>query len=83
MLEFSKVAAPLRAAYDWYSFNVLPRIGQWVAGDAESYRYLAESIRQHPDQATLKAMMKDAGFGHTDVHNLTGAVVALHVGVRC
>jgi demethylmenaquinone methyltransferase / 2-methoxy-6-polyprenyl-1,4-benzoquinol methylase len=83
VLEFSKVAAPLRKAYDWYSFNVLPRIGQWVAGDAESYRYLAESIRQHPDQATLKAMMKDAGFGHTDVHNLTGGVVALHVGVRC
>jgi demethylmenaquinone methyltransferase/2-methoxy-6-polyprenyl-1,4-benzoquinol methylase len=83
VLEFSKVAAPMRAAYDWYSFNVLPRIGQWVAGDAESYRYLAESIRQHPDQATLKAMMKDAGFGHTDVHNLTGGVVALHVGVRC
>jgi demethylmenaquinone methyltransferase/2-methoxy-6-polyprenyl-1,4-benzoquinol methylase len=83
VLEFSKVAAPLRGAYDWYSFNVLPRIGQWVAGDAESYRYLAESIRQHPDQATLKAMMKDAGFGHTDVHNLTGGVVALHVGVRC
>ena len=83
VLEFSKVAAPLRRAYDWYSFNVLPRIGQWVAGDAESYRYLAESIRQHPDQATLKAMMKDAGFGHTDVHNLTGGVVALHVGVRC
>jgi demethylmenaquinone methyltransferase / 2-methoxy-6-polyprenyl-1,4-benzoquinol methylase len=83
VLEFSKVAAPLRGAYDWYSFNVLPRIGKWVAGDAESYRYLAESIRQHPDQATLKAMMKDAGFGHTDVHNLTGGVVALHVGVRC
>jgi demethylmenaquinone methyltransferase/2-methoxy-6-polyprenyl-1,4-benzoquinol methylase len=83
VLEFSKVAAPLAKAYDWYSFNVLPRLGQWVAGDGESYRYLAESIRMHPDQATLKAMMKTAGFGHVDVHNLAGGVVALHVGVRC
>ena len=83
VLEFSKVAAPLAKAYDWYSFNVLPRLGQWVAGDGDSYRYLAESIRMHPDQATLKAMMKAAGFGHVDVHNLTGGVVALHVGVRC
>jgi len=83
VLEFSKVAAPLAKAYDWYSFNVLPRLGQWVAGDGESYRYLAESIRMHPDQATLKAMMKTAGFGHVDVHNLSGGVVALHVGVKC
>jgi demethylmenaquinone methyltransferase/2-methoxy-6-polyprenyl-1,4-benzoquinol methylase len=83
VLEFSKVAAPLQKPYDWYSFNVLPRLGQWVSGDADSYRYLAESIRMHPDQATLKAMMKAAGFGHVDVHNLTGGVVALHVGVRC
>jgi len=83
ILEFSKVAAPLAKAYDWYSFNVLPRLGQWVAGDGDSYRYLAESIRMHPDQATLKAMMKSAGFGHVDVHNLAGGVVALHVGVRC
>jgi demethylmenaquinone methyltransferase/2-methoxy-6-polyprenyl-1,4-benzoquinol methylase len=83
VLEFSKVAPPLAKAYDWYSFNVLPRLGQWVAGDGDSYRYLAESIRVHPDQATLKAMMKAAGFGHVDVHNLTGGVVALHVGVRC
>jgi demethylmenaquinone methyltransferase / 2-methoxy-6-polyprenyl-1,4-benzoquinol methylase len=83
VLEFSKVAAPLAPAYDWYSFNVLPRLGQWVARDGDSYRYLAESIRMHPDQATLKAMMKTAGFGHVDVHNLTGGVVALHVGVRC
>ena len=75
--------APLQKPYDWYSFNVLPRVGQWVAGDAESYRYLAESIRMHPDQATLKAMMKTAGFGHVDVHNLTGGVVALHVGIKC
>ena len=83
VLEFSKVAAPLSRAYDWYSFKVLPRLGQWVAGDGDSYRYLAESIRMHPDQATLKAMMKAAGFGHVDVHNLSGGVVALHVGVRC
>ena len=83
VLEFSKVAPPLAKAYDWYSFNVLPRLGQWVAGDGDSYRYLAESIRVHPDQAALKAMMKAAGFGHVDVHNLTGGVVALHVGVRC
>jgi demethylmenaquinone methyltransferase/2-methoxy-6-polyprenyl-1,4-benzoquinol methylase len=83
VLEFSKIAAPLQKAYDWYSFKVLPRLGQFVAGDAESYRYLAESIRMHPDQATLKAMMKSAGFGHVDVHNLTGGVVALHVGIKC
>jgi demethylmenaquinone methyltransferase / 2-methoxy-6-polyprenyl-1,4-benzoquinol methylase len=83
VLEFSKVAPPLAKAYDWYSFNVLPRIGGWVAGDADSYRYLAESIRMHPGQAELKAMMKDAGFGHVDVHNLTGGVVALHVGIKC
>jgi demethylmenaquinone methyltransferase / 2-methoxy-6-polyprenyl-1,4-benzoquinol methylase len=83
VLEFSKVAAPLEKAYDWYSFKVLPRIGRWVAGDADSYRYLAESIRVHPDQAELKAMMKTAGFAHVDVHNLAAGVVALHVGIRC
>ena len=83
VLEFSKVAAPLQKPYDWYSFKVLPKLGQWVAGDADSYRYLAESIRMHPDQATLKSMMKSAGFGHVDVHNLTGGVVALHVGIKC
>jgi len=83
VLEFSKIAAPLKKAYDWYSFNVLPRVGQFVAGDAESYRYLAESIRMHPDQETLKQMMKAAGFGHVDVHNMTGGVVALHVGIKC
>jgi demethylmenaquinone methyltransferase/2-methoxy-6-polyprenyl-1,4-benzoquinol methylase len=83
VLEFSKVAQPLAKAYDWYSFNVLPRIGQWVAGDADSYRYLAESIRVHPGQAELKAMMQAAGFGHVDVHNLSAGVVALHVGIKC
>ena len=83
VLEFSRVAQPLEKFYDWYSFSVLPRLGQWVAGDADSYRYLAESIRMHPDAATLKSMMKEAGFGHVDVHTLTGGVVALHVGIRC
>jgi demethylmenaquinone methyltransferase/2-methoxy-6-polyprenyl-1,4-benzoquinol methylase len=83
VLEFSKVAPAMQKPYDWYSFNILPKLGQWVAGDAESYKYLAESIRMHPDQATLKAMMKTAGFGHVDVHNLTGGVVALHVGIKC
>ncbi len=83
VLEFSKVAPALEKAYDWYSFEVLPRLGRWVAGDAESYRYLAESIRMHPSQQELKAMMKTAGFGHVDVHNLTGGVVALHVGIKC
>ena len=83
VLEFSKVAQPLAKAYDWYSLKILPRIGQWVAGDGESYRYLAESIRMHPGQAELKAMMKSAGFGHVDVHNLSAGVVALHVGIKC
>jgi len=83
VLEFSKVAEPLRKPYDWYSFQVLPRLGQWVAGDPASYRYLAESIRVHPDQTELKAMMKAAGFGHVDVHNLAAGVVALHIGIRC
>jgi demethylmenaquinone methyltransferase/2-methoxy-6-polyprenyl-1,4-benzoquinol methylase len=83
VLEFSKVAAPLQKPYDWYSFNILPRLGQWIAGDSQSYKYLAESIRMHPDQATLKAMMKSVGFGHVDVHNLSAGVVALHVGIKC
>jgi demethylmenaquinone methyltransferase/2-methoxy-6-polyprenyl-1,4-benzoquinol methylase len=83
VLEFSKIAEPLSRVYDWYSFNVLPRVGRWVAGDADSYRYLAESIRLHPDQAALKAMMKAAGFGHVDVHNLAAGIVALHVGIKC
>jgi demethylmenaquinone methyltransferase/2-methoxy-6-polyprenyl-1,4-benzoquinol methylase len=83
VLEFSKVAQPLRKAYDWYSFNVLPRLGEWVAGDAASYRYLAESIRMHPGQEELKAIMHKNGFGHVDYHNLSGGVVALHVGIKC
>ncbi len=80
VLEFSRVAAPLAPAYDWYSFNVLPRLGKLIAGDAASYRYLAESIRVHPDQETLKAMMEHAGFDRVEYHNLTAGVVALHVG---
>lgn len=83
VLEFSRIAEPLRKPYDWYSFNILPRLGSLFAGDAESYRYLAESIRMHPDQATLKAMMKAAGFGHVDVHNLSAGIVALHAGIKC
>ena len=83
VLEFSKVAAALAKPYEWYSFKVMPLIGKLVARDEASYRYLAESIRMHPDQATLKAMMKDAGFAHVDVHNLAAGVVALHVGVKC
>jgi len=83
VLEFSKVAKPLEKAYDWYSFNILPRLGQWVAGDASSYQYLAESIRMHPSQEELKTLMKASGFGHVDYHNLTGGLVALHVGIKC
>ena len=83
VLEFSKVARPLEKVYDWYSFNILPQLGKLVAGDAESYRYLAESIRMHPDQASLKTLMKNSGFGHVDFHNLSAGVVALHVGIKC
>ena len=83
VLEFSQVAEPLRKAYDLYSFRVLPRLGQLVAGDAESYRYLAESIRMHPNQKELKALMQSNGFGHVDFHNMAGGVVALHVGIKC
>ena len=83
VLEFSRVAKPLQKAYDWYSFKVLPQLGSLVAGDSASYRYLAESIRVHPGQEELKALMKKGGFGHVDYHNLTGGVVALHVGIKC
>ncbi|MCA3239592.1 MAG: bifunctional demethylmenaquinone methyltransferase/2-methoxy-6-polyprenyl-1,4-benzoquinol methylase UbiE [Curvibacter sp.] len=83
VLEFSRVAPPLEKAYDWYSFKVLPRLGRLVAGDADSYRYLAESIRMHPGQQDLKALMHKAGFGHVDFHNMTGGVAALHVGIKC
>ena len=83
VLEFSKVAKPLEKIYDWYSFKVLPRLGKLVANDDSSYQYLAESIRMHPDQEALKAMMLKGGFGHVDYHNMSGGVVALHVGIKC
>jgi demethylmenaquinone methyltransferase / 2-methoxy-6-polyprenyl-1,4-benzoquinol methylase len=83
VLEFSRVAPPLEKAYEWYSFKILPRLGRLVAGDEASYRYLAESIRMHPGQEELKALMKKAGFGHVDYHNLTAGVAALHVAIKC
>jgi demethylmenaquinone methyltransferase/2-methoxy-6-polyprenyl-1,4-benzoquinol methylase len=83
VLEFSKVAPPLAKAYDWYSFKVLPRLGKMVAGDDSSYQYLAESIRMHPGQEELKTLMRKGGFGHVDYHNMSGGVVALHVGIKC
>lgn len=83
VLEFSRVAKPLEKAYDFYSFNILPKLGKAIANDEDSYRYLAESIRMHPSQEELRALMKSVGFGHVDVHNLTGGIVALHVGTKC
>jgi demethylmenaquinone methyltransferase/2-methoxy-6-polyprenyl-1,4-benzoquinol methylase len=83
VLEFSRVAKPLEKAYDWYSFNILPKLGRLVANDEDSYRYLAESIRMHPGQEELRQLMKSAGFGHVDVHNLSAGVVALHMGIKC
>ncbi|MCD6060810.1 MAG: bifunctional demethylmenaquinone methyltransferase/2-methoxy-6-polyprenyl,4-benzoquinol methylase, partial [Moraxellaceae bacterium] len=83
VLEFSKpVVEPLSRAYDAYSFSILPALGQLVTQDSSSYRYLAESIRMHPDQETLKGMMDKAGFERTDYHNLTGGIVALHRGYK-
>jgi demethylmenaquinone methyltransferase/2-methoxy-6-polyprenyl-1,4-benzoquinol methylase len=82
VLEFSKVAAPLQKPYDVYSFSVLPWLGQRIAGDAESYRYLAESIRMHPDQETLKSMMETAGLERVEYYNLTAGVAALHTGIK-
>lgn len=83
VLEFSKPTNPLLSkAYDLYSFNALPLMGQLVAGDGNSYQYLAESIRMHPDQDTLKGMMDTAGFVNTRYHNMTGGIVALHAGVK-
>lgn len=83
ILEFSHANAPLlKKIYDTYSFKLLPKIGKWVAKDEDSYRYLAESIRMHPDQQTLKSMMDAAGFEDCDFHNLTGGIVALHRGYK-
>ncbi len=82
VLEFSKVAAPLEKAYDLYSFNILPKIGKWVAKDEASYRYLAESIRMHPDQDTLKGMMETVGLARVEYFNLAAGVVAVHRGYK-
>ena len=82
VLEFSRIWKPLAPVYDAYSFKVLPWLGQRIAGDADSYRYLAESIRMHPDQQTLKGMMESAGLSLVRFFNLSGGVVALHEGVR-
>lgn len=82
VLEFSHIWKPLQPAYDAYSFKLLPVMGKLLARDEDSYRYLAESIRMHPDQETLKQMMLDAGFDKVDYNNLTAGVVALHKGVK-
>jgi demethylmenaquinone methyltransferase/2-methoxy-6-polyprenyl-1,4-benzoquinol methylase len=82
VLEFSQVWKPLQPVYDTYSFKLLPLMGKLLANDADSYRYLAESIRMHPDQETLKQMMLDAGFGKVDFYNLSAGIVALHKGYK-
>src|SRR5690606_25926704 len=83
VLEFSKPQSELLGkAYDLYSFKVLPMMGKLVANDAESYQYLAESIRMHPDQETLKGMMENAGFARCEFYNMTGGIVALHRGIK-
>ena len=82
VLEFSKVWKPLERAYDWYSFKVLPWLGDKAAGDADAYRYLAESIRVHPDQAALAEMLRGAGLSYVEVFNLAAGVVAIHRGYR-
>ena len=83
VLEFSAVKSEwLKPLYEFHSFQVLPRLGAFIANDAESYQYLAESIRKHPDQATLKAMMEAAGFGQVDVRNLSAGIVAIHRGYK-
>jgi demethylmenaquinone methyltransferase/2-methoxy-6-polyprenyl-1,4-benzoquinol methylase len=82
VLEFSRIWEPLQKPYDVYSFSVLPWLGRRIAGDADSYRYLAESIRMHPDQDTLKQMMQDAGLERVQYFNLTAGVAALHTGIK-
>jgi demethylmenaquinone methyltransferase/2-methoxy-6-polyprenyl-1,4-benzoquinol methylase len=82
VLEFSKPVDALKSIYDAYSFKILPWLGEKVAGDSESYRYLAESIRMHPDQETLKTMMESVGFDKVEYHSLTGGIVALHIGYK-
>lgn len=82
VLEFSRIAAPLQPAYDWYSFNVLPKMGKLIASDEASYRYLAESIRMHPDQARLQSMLEAAGLERVEYFNLAGGLVAVHRGYK-
>lgn len=82
VLEFSHVWKPLSPVYDFYSFKIIPRLGEWITQDEGSYRYLAESIRMHPDQETLKQMMQGVGFEDVDYFNLTFGVVALHRGFK-
>ena len=82
VLEFSRPNALLKAPYDWYSFNILPKLGARIAGDEASYQYLAESIRMHPPQEELKAMFEKAGFKRVEYFNLTGGIVAVHRGYR-
>ncbi|MEI6117322.1 MAG: ubiquinone/menaquinone biosynthesis methyltransferase [Burkholderiales bacterium] len=82
VLEFSHIAKPLAPVYDWYSFKVLPWLGKKIAGDAGSYQYLAESIRMHPDQETLKAMLVAAGLSRVQYFNLTSGLTAVHEGVK-
>lgn len=82
VLEFSQIAKPLAPFYDWYSFTILPKVGKVVAQDEDSYRYLAESIRMHPDQDTLAEMMKEAGFDRVQYFNLTAGICALHEGTN-
>jgi len=82
ILEFSRPVAALKPAYDFYSFSILPKLGRLIAKDEDSYRYLAESIRMHPDQQTLKGMLEQAGFERCDFHNLTGGIVAIHRGYK-
>jgi len=82
VLEFSQPIEALKPIYDIYSFKVLPWLGKKIAGDAQSYQYLAESIRMHPDQEILKQMMLDAGFDQVEVHRMSGGIVALHIGYK-
>ena len=82
ILEFSKPNELISPFYDFYSFSVLPKLGDWVVNDADSYQYLAESIRMHPDQKKLKAMMETIGFSNCEYFNLTGGIVALHIGYK-
>jgi demethylmenaquinone methyltransferase/2-methoxy-6-polyprenyl-1,4-benzoquinol methylase len=82
VLEFSQPIEALKPIYDIYSFKVLPWLGKKIAGDAQSYQYLAESIRMHPDQETLKQMMLDGGFDQVEVHRMSGGIVALHIGYK-